>query len=471
MTIDLQRSLAILTSKALTRTIRLAGRGGGTAFPGVVATRIDSRLLDKMAGQFSSGTVIVAGTNGKTTTSRMLAGTFERQGLSVLHNRAGSNLVRGISAAFAEKMPVLGDGHLDIGVIESDENAFPDVVRRVRPRMVILLNLFRDQLDRYGELEAIAELWRPAVAALDPTTILVVNADDPNLAALADESPARVVRFGFHTPGYRLPELPHAADAATCRRCGTRLDYDAIYISHLGAYRCPGCGYQRPDLDFSVVDARTEQIDRQWVTIADRGTGDEFELELSLPGVYNAYNALAAVAASRAFGIDRAVIGEALRSFVPAFGRMEQIDYRGLHLTLTLAKNPVGFNEILRMLASSNPGNVLVIGINDLDADGRDVSWLWDVDFEVLAGDAFAGDVVAAGIRGPDMAVRMKYAGLPADRIDSTVAGRPFADLLDHLVDRCRPGESVFLLLTYTAMLELRSALAGRGAVQNFWEQ
>lgn len=470
MVVDgVRQALAVGASRTIGRAIRLSGRGGGTAFPGLVATRIDPDLLDKLAARMTSGIIVVAGTNGKTTTSRMLAGMLEAAGHSVIHNRSGSNLVRGIAGAFAEQMPIFGNA--GVGVIESDENALPDVVRRSGPRMLVLLNLFRDQLDRYGELETVAALWRPVVAGLDPDTILVVNADDPNLTALAEAAPGPVVTFGLQVSGQELPALPHAADAAVCRRCGTRLEYEAIYISHLGAYVCPNCGNRRPMLDYAVTGAAIESIDRQKIVIRDQCREEDLSADLALPGLYNVYNAVAAVAAAREFGVPNEPVLATLSTFTPAFGRLERAGYEGLNLTLALAKNPVGFNEILRMIQQTQPAGTLVIAINDLDADGRDVSWLWDVDFEVLVDSEFGGKVITAGIRGHDMAVRMKYAGLDPARLDASVAGKRFDALFDHLKATSRPGERVFMLLTYTAMLELRRVLHERGAVEAFWDQ
>jgi UDP-N-acetylmuramyl tripeptide synthase len=470
---DPRAALAVLTSKALTSGIRRLGRGGGTALPGLIAGYVDPRLLDKLARRLPCGTVVVAGTNGKTTTSRMLAGMLEAAGRRVVHNRAGSNLVRGISAAFAEQMSPFGAGDAEIGVVESDELAFPDVVRRVQPRVVLLLNLFRDQLDRYGELETIASHWRAALAALDAGTTLVVNADDPTLAALALESAATVVTFGLEEAGYQLPELPHAADAGVCRRCESRLAYDALYLSHLGAYRCPRCGFRRPRLDIAGREIELEGVERLRLRVDDRrpGIGEDAALDVALPGLYNAYNALAATAAARALGIGFDDIAATLCAFRAAFGRLERLNYRDRQLTLALAKNPVGFNEVLRMLSTAPLADPLAIGINDLDADGRDVSWLWDVDFEELADPRHCGPLFTLGIRGADMAVRLKYAGVAAARLDAAAAGLPLGLALDHVINATAPGARIFLLLTYTAMLELRQALADRGAVAAFWEQ
>ena len=469
---DPRAALAVVASKALTAGIRRVGRGGGTALPGLVATRLDPQLLDKLAARLPAGTVVVAGTNGKTTTSRMLAGMLEQAGRRVAHNRSGSNLVRGVSAAFAEQMGVFGAGAAEIGVIESDENAFPEVLRRARPRLVLLLNLFRDQLDRYGELESIANAWQEPLRALDSATTLVVNADDPTLAALAGATRARVVTFGLEDAGYELPSLPHAADAGVCRVCESRLQYDALYVSHLGAYRCPTCGFQRPRLDIVASDIVLCGVKGLRMRVRDRRPdGADRELEVALPGMYNAYNALAATAAARALGVGLDPIAATLARFEAAFGRLERVCYRGRELTLALAKNPTGFNEVLRMIAAEPLTGAIAIGINDLDADGRDVSWLWDVDFEALAEPRHSARLFAIGIRGYDMAVRLKYAGVPPERLDASAAGLPLGEALEHVVAQVEPGEKLFLLLTYTAMLELRQSLAAHGAVAHFWDQ
>lgn len=474
MTLDPRLLLATATSKALTSGIRFAGRGGGTALPGLLANRIDPRILDKLAARLPEGALIVAGTNGKTTTSRMLAGMLEASGRHVAHNRSGSNLVRGISAAFAEQLPLTGAGSIDIGVIETDENALPDVINRVRPRLVLLLNLFRDQLDRYGELETIAAAWQTAVETLPPSTTLLINADDPNLASLARRTPARVTTFGLAEAGYDLPHLPHASDASVCRICETPLTYDALYLSHLGAYRCPNCGMRRPDLDFSARAIELDGVRRSFVTVRDARAEEserDTRVEVAVPGLYNVYNALAAVAAARVLDVPDDPILSTLRGFQAAFGRLERIEYAGRSLTLALAKNPVGFNEVLRMITNDPLAGPIVIGVNDLYADGTDVSWLWDVDFEVLADPKHEYPAFAAGIRGHDLAVRLKYAGVPDERNLALAAGVPLADALDRIVERTWEGSEIFLLLTYTAMLQLRQGLADRGVVAEFWKQ
>ncbi|MEZ4572099.1 MAG: Mur ligase family protein [Thermomicrobiales bacterium] len=276
---------AMAANRVIGTAIRRTGRGGGTAFPGMVATRIAPDLLDRLATRLPAGAVVVAGTNGKTTTTRMISDVLRNAGLDVAHNRTGSNLVRGIAGAFADQMPIAGSGP-DIGVVEADENAFPEVVERVQPRVILLLNLFRDQLDRYGELESIASAWRPVIRGLGPETTLCVNADDPRLARLAEESGANVLAFGLSTAGISLPEMPHAADAAYCPVCGSRFDYSAIYLAHLGDWSCATCHSERPPLDLTVTDITPEAFERQCLRLEGWEPGRSLDLDLALPKVF-----------------------------------------------------------------------------------------------------------------------------------------------------------------------------------------
>jgi lipid II isoglutaminyl synthase (glutamine-hydrolysing) len=464
MTFDFRLGLAIAAGKISALSIRTLGRGGGTALPGVVSNTLDHDVLDKLAANVPGGCVVVAGTNGKTTTSRILAEILERAGLKVIHNRSGSNLVRGITAAFTEQVSLSGQPAGQIAVIETDEAALPEVIRRTKPRLVILLNLFRDQLDRYGELDAIARQWTQTLNELSPSQTLLINADDPTLAAISEDSPARRVTFGFRECEHTLDHLPHAADAAICRRCGASLEYDELYLSHLGAYRCPNCGYERPHLDYGATDIQLKGLESGSLTLQ---TGEEsLEITANLPGLYNYYNITGASAAALALGMPGWVVEAAIKEFESAFGRLERVEINDRTLVLALIKNPTGFNEVLRTLAMSEMTEPVMIVINDLDADGRDVSWLWDVDAEHLAD--VEAPLYTAGIRSGDMAVRLKYAGIPEDRIT------PLGDLdeaLDQFIEAVPEGKTAFILPTYTAMLHLRKLLNRRGVVQMFWEQ
>ncbi len=463
---DPRLAVAVNVSKLSAAAIRRLGRGGGTAIPGIIANAIDPGTLDKLSRQVAAGCLVVAGTNGKTTTARMLAGILEGAGLGVIHNRSGSNLVRGISAAFAGESSTGGQPKGDIAVIEADEAAFPEVVRRTNPRLILLLNLFRDQLDRYGELDSIANSWRETLQSLSPTQTVLVNADDPVLAALSGTTEARVITFGFDEDRHVLDALPHAADSGSCPKCGAALRFNRLFLSHLGDYSCPRCGFDRPRLNFAARGIELCGLDSSRATI-DTPDG-QVCVAVGVPGLYNVYNALAAAASALTLGLAPSMAVAGLAAFRSAFGRIERLEFRGRQLVIILIKNPVGFNEVLRMLAMTGNGEATptLIVINDLDADGRDISWLWDADVEVLAG--IPAPFSTAGIRSADMAVRLKYAGVPSERII------PLGDLesgLGAFVDSLPPGGTGFILPTYTAMLELRRILADRGVVSAFWQQ
>ncbi len=488
---DPRLTLALSGARLTGLATRLTRRGGGTAAPGLVAERIDPAALRKLGAALSGGALVIGGTNGKTTTAHMVATILDRAGRHVVHNRSGSNLVRGVLAALAAQSSLAGVPYGDVGVIEADEAALPAIVTNIRPRFILLNNLFRDQLDRYGELDHIATRWRAAIAELDPRTTLIVNADDPMLVGVTEVLPReRILYFGMAaadpddvaTRRLTLATLPHAADAATCSRCGSRLAYQALYLSHLGDWYCPNCGHARPALDIAARDIRLDGVKALALTIDSLGEGGtatplphaSLTLDVPLPGLYNAYNALAATAAALAFGVAPEAVASGLVGFTAAFGRIERVALEGREIVLALVKNPTGFNEVLRMLVGggADPDAGLttptMLIINDLDADGRDVSWLWDVDFEILA----SGDATlhTAGIRGPDMAVRLKYAGVAQERIVAYPPGELRAALLDFV--RAAPvGANLYILPTYTAMLETRRIFADLGAVRDFWQQ
>ena len=464
---DIRLGAALAAARVTSAALRRTGRGGGTAAPGLVADFLDPRLLRKISGRLEKGVIVVAGTNGKTTTARMIADILEADGSRVVHNRSGSNLVRGIAAAFAEQADVLGRPRGEAGVVETDEAAFPDIVERVEPKVVLLNNLFRDQLDRYGELNTISTRWEAALARLPATTTVVVNADDPTLSELTHNITARRVTFGIADTTYTLDRLPHAADSAVCRRCGADLRYAALYVSHLGDWSCPRCTARRPALDVAARDIRLDGVERLEMTV--ERDGQEIVYEAGVPGLYNAYNVLAAVAAADQLGVSPPVVQRAMAAFRSAFGRIERVTVRGRTLTLALVKNPVGFNEVLRMLTHAGEGLTVptLIAINDRYADGRDVSWLWDVDFELL-GDGTA-PLATTGVRGADMANRLKYAGVATDRI--APLGPDVETALHRFVDGLPEGGTGYILPTYTAMLDLRAVLAKMGAVESFWKQ
>jgi UDP-N-acetylmuramyl tripeptide synthase len=365
----------------------------------------------------------------------MVASILERGAARLVHNRAGANMAGGIASAL-----LYGRG--DTGLFEVDEFWLGQLVEELQPRALLLGNLFRDQLDRYGELETIADRWA-AVARAATATRLVLNADDPLIADLGRDRPDAVY-FGVEDDAMALAGMQHASDSKHCRRCGAPYRYDAIFLGHLGRYHCDACGATRPVPSVAV----------RLVT-----PDGEADVALPLPGLYNVYNALGAASLALALGAPLQDVVGGLESVSPAFGRAETVRIGGRELSILLVKNPAGANEVLRTLLLEPGDHDLFAVLNDSIADGRDVSWVWDADFEVLA--ARVRRATCSGTRAAEMALRLKYAGVPADRI--TVEPGLAAGLDRALADADGQPGRLFALPTYTAMLALRELLVARG--------
>ena len=454
----------LTVARAVGGLARAAGRGGGTSLPGKVLMRLDPQAIRALAARLPQGSVAISATNGKTTTAAMVASILERHGTRLVHNRAGANMAGGIASTLLEAARGGGiDGEL--GLFEVDDFWLPQLAQELRPRAVLLSNLFRDQLDRYGELETIAERWAEVVAALPPATRLVVNADDPLVADLGRE---HVVTFGVEDDGMALPQMQHAADSKHCRRCGHAYVYEAIYLGHLGRYACPQCGARRPQPHVVATDVRLNGTRDAAFTLRI-GDGEAATVALPLPGLYNVYNALGAAALCHALDVPFDDVVAGLGAVEAAFGRAETIDLDGRALSILLVKNPAGANEVLRTLAledgvGGNSIDLLAV-LNDNVADGRDVSWVWDADFELLAGRVRR--VTCAGTRAAELAVRLKYAGVEPERL-------AVVPELERALDAARAdapdgGAPLYALPTYTALLALRELLARRGLAPEYW--
>ena len=456
MQIRVPLAAEIAAARGVAALSRLAGAGGGTTVPGKLLSKVDPGAIDRLAARLPAGTAVISATNGKTTTAAMaaeiLGGRFR-----LAHNRSGANLVSGVAST------LLASGDAELALLEVDEAALPEVIERVRPRAVCLGNLFRDQLDRYGELEHVAERWRGAVATLDDASVLVVNGDDPPLGALAAEHRLTTV-YGLDDPRVARPALQHAADSKYCIRCGTPYDYRAAYVGHLGDYICPNCGHARPPLEVAARSIELTRLDRaSFDLVVPEGAR---RVELALPGLYNVYNAVAAAALARALGASLDEIVSGLGRFSAAFGRFERIAIGDKRLLLLLIKNPAGANEVIRTLVDGGAPRLAVVALNDAIADGRDVSWIWDVDFEPLL--AGLDHVVATGDRAAELALRFAYGGLDeaAIEVESNVERA-----LDRGLELTPDGGELVVLPTYTAMLGLQRIVAGRGLTRPYWEQ
>jgi UDP-N-acetylmuramyl tripeptide synthase len=447
-----------MAGRAAATLSRRLGRGGGTVIAGHLVPRLAPQALRQVTDSLTNGSIVVSGTNGKTTTTRLLSHILLAADLRPIHNRAGANLLSGLFSAVAQGTDWQARPSGDIGLFEVDEATVPAALEHVTPRVLLLHNIFRDQLDRYGEVHFVADLWREAVHCLSAQTTLVVNADDPLVGAL----PARL-SYGIADTAAGTSVLPHAADARLCPNCGAALRYEVVFYGHLGHYACTRCEFARPTP--SICATSIEMLGDSGTNLQVETPPGVIRARLRLPGLYNVYNALAAIAVSTALGIRRDTIARGLATFTAAFGRLERIQVEDRQLFLALVKNPVGFTEVLRTILSTPGKRTLLIAINDLFADGTDVSWLWDVEFERLQ--ERVNVAVCSGRRAEDMAVRLKYAGI------ETVRTRIEHDLqraLEHVLRSAEPNETIYVLPTYTAMLAMRDILQRTGYVRGFWE-
>jgi lipid II isoglutaminyl synthase (glutamine-hydrolysing) len=451
----------IAAARAVGGLSRQSGRGG-TSLPGKLLIRLEPRAITELSSRLPRGSVVVSATNGKTTTAAMIAAIFERAGIRLVHNRAGANMAGGVASALLAAARDSGRIDGELGLFEVDEFWLDRIMPELSPRAVLLGNLFRDQLDRYGELDAIADRWAAAIAALGPGVGVVLNADDPLIADLGRLVP-RATYFGVEDPTVALPEMQHAADSKHCRSCGAAYNYDAIYLGHLGVYRCPGCGRERPEPAVAAEEITLEGTRSSSFRL--RTPAGFATVRLPLPGLYNVYNALAAAALCLELDVGLETVVSGLESVTAAFGRAETIAVGPVELSILLVKNPAGANEILRTLAlEPGPLDLLAI-LNDRTADGRDVSWVWDADFELLAGRVRR--VTCSGTRAAELGLRLKYAGIPEQLLHVEPA---LEDALDQAVADA-PSGRLFALPTYTALLELQKLLASRGHVVNYWAE
>ena len=435
--------------------------------PGVVLLKLRPDALAEYSAKLTRGVVLCSATNGKTTTTHLIVAAAKAAGLRVVTNTEGSNLERGIAAAFLS-----GDRRAEIGIFEVDEAALPAVAASTAPSVIVLMNLFRDQLDRYGELETLVDRWSDT---LDTTSrqpsppVLVLNADDPNIAEIGRDR-TDVLWFGVNDTLHALDVRAHAADATSCRRCGSPLEHDVVLLGHLGHWHCTSCDAARPTPDIAattvVLTAEGGQVVD--ITLPD---GKQMHVESTLPGLHNAYNMTAAAGTSLAVadrigrGAEVLRTAAALSSTTAVFGRGESIPVGDRAVRILLAKNPTGVNQNVRtLMAEPHQAHVLVL-LNDRTADGQDVSWIWDVDWEPL--EAHLSSLTLGGDRAGDLALRFLYGGFDMAKV---AVRDKISDALDAALDRTEPGATLHALPTYTAMLDLRGVLTDRGYAADFWE-
>ena len=453
--------VAIWVGKLAGWLSRRLGRGGGTTLPGALARRIAPQVLTHLTAQLPRGVICVAGTNGKTTTTRMIADVIATAGWRVLHNRSGANLVAGVTTTMLAGADWRGRIHADLALFECDEAALPQIVRATQPRVVLLHNLFRDQLDRYGEVDTIAKNWLQALQSLPSTTVVLYFADDPSLARLAGALACHTVPYGNDDVASARDAVAHLADAGFCQ-CGTALHYTTRFYAHIGHYHCPECGFARPTPTYALIQLVADGLIGSHLTV--RTPQATTTVTIPLPGLYNAMNAVATYACAAQLGLG-AQVAPALAQMQAAFGRYEVVPVDQRHIVLALIKNPVGASETMRMFVDAwqTPQPILII-INDFDQDGTDVSWLWDADFEQLV--PHVTHAVVSGARAADMQVRLRYAGLEASQITCIP---DIHHALDVALQSVTAGATLAVLPTYTAMMQLRTVMVTRGWVAPFY--
>lgn len=449
---------AVLLCKLARGLLRLLRRGG-TAFPGRVALKVYPQVL----GVLSQGVrvILVTGTNGKTTSSRMIEQAFADAGLNYFANRSGANLISGITAEFAMHSTLTGRPKCQFAVIECDEAASKTVLKYLKPEVIVATNVFRDQLDRYGEITHTLNNILEGIRHT-PESTLCINADCSLIASIPAQVPNPVVRFGVNVPlgGDDLTEI---SDAPHCIHCKTEYVYDYRTYGHLGAFRCPKCGYHREDPQVAVTAVQDLGVDTSDVTMAIGG--QEYAVHINLPAAYNVYNAVGSAAALYAFGFTPEAIVHALGAFGCGFGRMEKFDLCGTPGRMMLVKNPAGCNQTMRYLAGLNEDAAFVVCLNDRDADGTDISWIWDADFERLAAmGEHLRQVLVSGTRADELRLRLKYAGVDEANIQVFYDYDPLIDAM------CASEYPVFIMPTYTSMLDLRGRLQKRLGGKEFWE-
>ncbi len=449
----LRTTAAILSARALSRACQIAGKQGVT-MAGKLAMKIDPGILKKLASQVKGEIIVTCGTNGKTTTNNLICSALEAEGRKVICNHTGSNMLMGVAAAFVLAAGVNGKLNADNAVIEIDEASTVRVFPHFKPDVCVLTNLFRDQLDRYGEIDITMDLLKRAFD-MAPDMKIVVNGDDSLSTFLALESGHPVVTYGIsekveETRGSAGSTSHEVREGQYCKRCGSKLEYDFYHYSQLGIYHCPKCGFGRPKIDFDACNIDQKNGLSFDVKEPAAAGGKPRHIHANYRGFYNIYNILACYAAVRTADIGTDHFDRMLDAYNPENGRNEQFTINGTKVLLNLAKNPAGFNQNISSVMEDREMKDLIIVINDNAQDGKDISWLWDVDFDRLS-DESVRSITVSGLRCQDMRLRLKYVSIKADLVDDVKSA-----IEQRLKDGCG---NLYVLVNYTALYSTHNIL------------
>ncbi|HLI05597.1 MAG TPA: MurT ligase domain-containing protein [Ktedonobacteraceae bacterium] len=459
-------ALAISAGKLAGASGRFFRIGGGTSLPGMIARRIDPNVLKAVVGASKAKKIVITGSNGKTTTARMTAAIADASGQRVSHNRTGSNMLQGVTSVAVNFADIFGRLDSDVLLFEIDEGTMPLVMPEIEPDVVVITNIFRDQLDRYGELYSVAKALNKLLESLPASATIILNGNDPQVANFGQNARARRLFFGLESREVGTPVPEQSADIIRCIHCQEDLLYEVAYMSHLGIYRCPNCGYTLPKLDIAATSIQLAPDGEGPTHVTMRTPEGELQLDIPLPGLHNVYNAAAAIGAGLASGFDLQKVPAALGNIRTAFGRLEKIQADDQTIYLAFVKNPTSFNLMLRLIAKHPGKKHLLLAASHTIVDGEDFAWLWDVDVEGIVPDIL--DVVCSGNKPEELAMRLKYAEVPVDKMQ-LIEDRAAA--LDAALKNAGPGGTLYIMCSYTPTHELRRIMQKRGWVKHFWEE
>ncbi|WP_234122175.1 MurT ligase domain-containing protein [Clostridium hydrogenum] len=448
--INIKSFFSIIISKSIIKLSKLLFKGG-TNFPGKVALKLDKKILLTVTKGYN--VVFITGTNGKTTTTNLIYSILKNAGKNVITNNTGANLKPGITSCFIEHFSFKNTTD-KYAVIEIDEANLKFLTEFVNPKAIVITNLFRDQLDRYGEVYTTLSKIMEGVTKV-PDADLILNGDESLLGDL--DVPNKKIYYGFDSPINSNNKININADAKFCKKCKHPYKYEFVTYNHLGKFYCEHCGYKRPTLDYYIDNIK--DLDPSGSSISINGS----DCYLNQPGAYNIYNGLCAYSVAKTLGINNEIIFNSLKSSKSSFGRQESISINGKEVKIILVKNPAGYDEAIKTISLDKRNLDLAVLLNDNYADGRDVSWIWDVDFENLA-DLKLNKIMVSGIRRYDMAIRLKIAGL---KDENFTLSENFDKLLEELKN-CN-GEIIYVLATYTAMIDFRKFLYSNGFIKKLW--